>query len=294
MIRIVIGSLVSVMLLANGVWADTIRADFLNTYGSKVKITASNVPDRTDFKTYVGPYEFKLSDPDPSNTLNDATKLITLQEKNASKTTLTFCFDLYDFTDGWGYNNSDPVYTIQSMIGAPIGEVIQVDSKKAQMLGHLWNYAYYYDPDNDVNTVDSALQWAKTIAGHALSLAIWETMYEYTTIPSVPIWDISSIDGDKGFKVVSWEEDWGTNNANDIKVLANQWLVSAYSAPDGDISFLRALTNSSYQDQSVLIGIPTRRNEPVPEPTLAIQLLGLCVAGALPLRYWRRGRKGAA
>lgn len=308
MIRNTFAAVLTVLLVAGSATGETIgpnqiKATYKGTHGSWVHILSTAKGAQ---HTAVGPYDFVLSTDNSSPTTN-VKVLLDRQAADASLNlhpegrTMAYCFDLYQVINGSQYTFDlavgEELKTLS--LPAPVGQVYDIDDKKLNMLAYIWAKAYKegaYDHQLLAAQNSSAL-----IASHALSLAIWETVYEYETLPlsnQMPVFDVMRRHQEdsiwKGFKVESW--DYGTfgyNNSANIAQLANDWLRLAYSAPRAqDVSWLLALYSNGVQDQSLILFEPSFK--PVPEPTLAIQLLGLCVAGALPLRYWRRGRKGAA
>lgn len=283
MIRNTFAALLALAMLAGSAMGEQIQAQFLGAYGNWVSITSAAKGSQN---AYLGPYEFKLTElaAFPSSNYYTVKQLLKFQTQQSKATVLTFCFDLYQTISKnniYTYN----IATGDELIGlpAPTPRSYDIDSKKLNMLAYLWDKAY------DAG----AYSYAATDAGHAFSLAIWETLYEYQTLeglgaPSNPSFNVAN---GSGFKVTNWQSLAGSSNA--ITTLANGWLTQAYNSPMAqDIGWLVALYNDDNQDQTTIFGLPEFK--PVPEPTFAIQLLGLCVAGALPLRYWRRGRKGAA
>lgn len=287
MIRNTLAALLTLVMLAGMARGEQIEAKFLNAHGYWVSITSATKGNQNP---YLGPYEFELTELTafPSSKYYTVNQLMQFQNKQKSKTVLTFCFDLYQTiskNQTYTYNiaTGDALIDLPDP-GTPVpNPLYDIDAKKLNMLAYLWDKAY------DAG----AYSYAATDAGHAFSLAIWETLYEYQTLedpgaPSNPSFDVAN---GSGFCVTSWRSLGNRSSA--ITTLANEWLRQAYNSPMAqDINWLVALYNDGNQDQTTIFGLPEFK--PVPEPTLAIQLLGLCVAGVLPLRYWRRGRKGAA
>ncbi len=284
MIRNTFAALLTLVFLAGSARGEQIQAKFLGAYGDWVSMTSAAKGNQN---VYLGPYEFKLTElaAFPSSDYYTVKQLLDFQANQSKTTVLTFCFDLYQTiskNNTYTYN----IATGDDLIGlpAPTTRSYDIDAKKLNMLAYLWDKAY------DAG----AYSYAATDAGHAFSLAIWETLYEYQTLeglgaPSNPSFNVAN---GTGFKVTNWQSLAGPRSVA-ITTLANGWLTQAYNSPMAqDIDWLVALYNDGDQDQTTIFGLPEFK--PVPEPTLAIQLLGLCVAGALPLRYWRRGRKGAA
>lgn len=303
MIRTVISISLVTFLAANSAVGDTIGAAYLEAHGRGVTIW-SNATGSTGAR--LGPYDYKLSvNGTPRTPGNLVDQLLDQQDADAATTphrlpdgspdprTITFCFDLYQSVDT---SHTVRTYTIargEELLYLPSGtRTYEIDGIKLEMLAHLWSTGY-----------KAAYVHAATNAGHALSLAIWETIYEYANLDGWsgagdPIFDVDTVHDNygtrHGFEVTSWNS---LPNKSSVIALANGWLSDAYfAATQGvvDTSSMIALYNSCWQDQSLMLFAQPKPPEEVPEPTLAIQLLGLCVAGTLPLRYWRRGRKGTA
>lgn len=275
MIRNIFAAVLTLVMLAGSVRGDTIRADLIQAHGSSVSITVQRDPSNNEWTTLptkAGPYRYLLSYPNG----DEAKKVMgaTFAVNGKSGYLLTFCFDLYDFTDPEGNQTGlDPQYTIGSLQQAFSGSsTITIDSQKEAVVKRLWNLALLngFKP--------SVLPVGPTPTGDALSIAIWEALYDNgsSTTPFA----------DGRFRVTS-NGSWSA-----VKTTAASWLAQAISATDTPAFALRALMNPDKQDQCLIYFDDSPK--PVPEPALAIQLLGLCVAGVLPLRYWRRGRKGAA
>ncbi len=280
MIRNTFVAVLTLVMLAGSARGEQIKATLKVAYGKAIEVYSEASGRMTPA---LGPYAFRLS----SSTIPaDGSLVALLLQKQGSGNTLAFCFDLYqtvNYNTEYTYDVAQGEDILNLSLPAPVIQPYHVDSKKLNMLAYLWNAAYK----------EGAYTYQATRAGHALSLAIWETMFEYKDLVGTvnPTFDVES---GPGFKVLDWKsfDDNGSQEYREVRELANGWLDAAYRSPQAqDIDWLLALYSGSKQDQTMILFPPTFK--PVPEPTLAIQLLGLCVAGVLPLRYWRR-RKGAA
>ena len=170
-------------LLSTGVaLADTIDLTYKGYLGSRVSLKAvnSSLAEIYNNTTAAGPYKYDLTNPLDSNG-NWGGFGQYLDGTNV----LGFCIDLYQFL------GSDR-FTIMDLTDAPVGgaAAVSMSDKQAENVAKLWAAHYAKATDSLVTPLVSRLD-----EGNALSLAIWEVIYETEALATGEAYNVMSFQG---------------------------------------------------------------------------------------------------
>jgi hypothetical protein len=231
--------------------------------GFKVDYDHDGTWDKTygDSSVYVGEYNFAF----------DAASSSTYAQGLLSDPFYAYCIDLAQNTNG-----SYQTYELMDLEDAPVnGMVGPMSAAKANDLRELFGKVYWKDY-TDTTGGFRGFQGGGDKAKHAFAAAMWEIIYEKTTVG----YDIDS----GSLTMVGMDFGSQTPSATD---LANSWLAQITGDTSSYNDKVVALVHNSYQDFALSIGVSEHEFDPIPEP---MTMLAVLAGGAGLGGYLRRRR----